>query len=55
MMQGKSYGPRAVLAQIRAHATPPPDAGSTPPDTDAALRSEIAQRAAFFASLYPET
>ena len=55
MMQGKSYGPRAVLAQIRAHATPPPDTGNKPPDTDAALRSEIAQRAAFFASLYPET
>lgn len=55
MMQGKSYGPRAVLAQVRAHAAPPADAGSNPQDTDAALRSEIAQRAAFFASLYPET
>lgn len=52
MMQGKSYGPRAVLNQIRAHAIPP---AGKPPDTDAALRGEIAQRAAFFMTLYPET
>ncbi len=51
MMQGKSYGPRAVLNQMRAHAIPP---AGKPPDTDAALRSEIAQRAAFFMTLYPE-
>lgn len=51
MMQGKSYGPRAVLNQIRAHAIPP---AGKPPDTDAALRGEIAQRAAFFMTLYPE-
>lgn len=55
MMQGKSYGPRAVLAQIRAHTAPPPNEGSKVPNPDdAALRSDIAQRAAFFATLYHE-
>lgn len=54
MMQGKSYGPRAILNRMRAHAAPPPDKSEQLPDPDAALRSEIAQRAAFFATLYPK-
>lgn len=54
MMQGKRYGPRAVLAQMRAHAALPPDESKQSFEPDAALRNEIAQRAAFFATLYPK-
>lgn len=46
MMQASRYGASAVLAMAQArHPTPAPDA---------ALRAEIAQRAAFFASLYSD-
>ena len=63
-MQGSRYGARAVLAMIQArtqtgatghtHARPSA-ATQTPQPDDAALRADIAQRAALIASLYPET
>lgn len=54
MMQSSRYSPGAVLAMVQAHRVPVPipEKNQT---LDAALRADIAQRAALIASLYPET
>lgn len=52
MMQASRHSPSAILARMRAHAAPP---AGKPPDAESALRSEIAQRAAILATLYPTT
>jgi len=66
MMQASRYSPSAVLAMLKTHAAPPvapshthtlgnhihPTEPAAPP-ADAALRADIAQRAALIASLYP--
>ena len=45
------YGHTHSLGEHHSHTL----TTSTPPDPDAAMRAEIAQRAAFFVSLYPDT
>lgn len=65
MMQASRYSPSAVLALVQEHAGPAATLHkhaltgaatvTRPADSDAALRAEIAQRAAFLATLDYET